>query len=115
MVDVMAEQTSKNLTGHVLEIRSLVAYQPGAVVSRMLVYKSAGTITLFAFDAGEELSEHTAPYDAVVMGLEGEATITIAGKEYVLGEWEMIIMPAHIPHAVKAGSQFKMVLTMIHA
>ena len=94
---------------------SLIAYQPGAVVSRMLVYKSAGTITLFAFDAGEGLSEHTAPFDAVVMGLEGEAKITIAGEEYVLGDGEMIVMPAHIPHAVEARTQFKMVLTMIHA
>jgi quercetin dioxygenase-like cupin family protein len=111
----MPEQTRENLSGRVLGIRSLIAYQPGAVVSRMLVYKSAGTITLFAFDAGEGLSEHTAPYDAVAMGLEGEAKITIAGEECVLGEGEMIIMPAHIPHAVEARTQFKMVLTMIHA
>ncbi len=96
-------------------MRNLISYQPGAVVSRMLVYKSAGTITLFAFDAGEGLSEHTAPYDAVVMGLEGEAKITLGGEKYVLCEGEMIIMPAHIPHAVEAGTQFKMVLTMIHA
>jgi len=111
----MPDQTRENLSGRILPMASLIAYQPGAVVSRMLVYKSAGTITLFAFDAGEGLSEHTAPYDAVAMGLVGEAKITIAGEEYVLGEGEMIVMPAHIPHAVEARTQFKMVLTMIHA
>ena len=111
----MADQTRENLSERVLKIAGLIECQPGAVVSRMLVYKSAGTITLFAFDAGEGLSEHTAPYDAVAMGLAGEAKITIAGEEYVLGEGEMIVMPANIPHAVKAVTQFKMILTMIHA
>jgi len=86
-----------------------------AFVSRMLVYTKAGTITVFAFDAGEGLSEHTAPYDAILQVLDGEALITIADKEYPMKAGELIIMPAKIPHAVHATTPFKMMLTMIHA
>lgn len=105
----------EDIRGKVLEPRDLVAYQDGAVVSRMLVYKPSGTVTLFAFDAGEGLSEHTAPYDAIVSIIEGEAAVTIAGTEYHLGPGQMIIMPANIPHAVDAVQRFRMMLTMIHS
>ena len=108
------EQQKEDLSGRVLDPRDLVAYQEGAVVSRTLVFRKAGTITLFAFDAGEGLSEHTAPFDAIVTILEGEAGITIGGKPFRLSEGGMIIMPANRPHALKALSRFKMMLTMIH-
>jgi len=81
----------------------------------MLINAPAGTITVFAFDAGEGLSEHTAPYDAVLQVLEGETLITIEGTDYPLKAGEIIIMPARKPHAVQAVTQFKMMLTMIHA
>ena len=111
----MNEKKTEDLKGKVLEPKDLIAYQDGSVVSRMLVYKPQGTITIFAFDAGEGLSEHTAPYDAIATITDGEATITIAGKEFRLSAGQMIIMPANIPHAVMAVQRFKMVLTMIHA
>ena len=91
-----------------------VDYQPGAVVSRMLVFKRTGTITLFAFDEGQGLSEHTAPYDAIVTVLEGAARVTIRDKEFALAEGELIVMPANVPHAVYATTRFKMELVMIH-
>jgi len=105
----------ENLRGKLLEPKDLITYQDGSIVSRMLVHKSAGTITLFAFDAGEGLSEHTAPYDAIVSVIDGEAAITIGGTDYNVGTGQMIIMPANIPHAVDAVQRFKMLLTMIHA
>jgi len=111
----MPEAKKENLAEQVIDPRDLVAYQPGSIVSRMLVYTKSGTITVFAFDAGEGLSEHTAPYDAVLQVLDGEALVTIAGKEYPMKAGNLIIMPATIPHAVHAVTQFKMMLTMIHA
>ncbi|HQD25294.1 MULTISPECIES: cupin domain-containing protein [Methanoculleus] len=111
----MSKEKKEKLTEQVIDPRDLVAYQPGSIVSRMLVYTKAGTITVFAFDAGEGLSEHTAPYDAVLQVIDGEALITIAGKEYPMKAGQLIIMPANIPHAVHAVTQFKMMLTMIHA
>ncbi|RXE57001.1 cupin [Methanoculleus taiwanensis] len=110
----MTGPEKETLTGKILNPADLVAYQGGSIVSRMLVYKKSGTITLFAFDAGEGLSEHTAPYDAILTVLDGEATVTIAGAEHLLKAGELIIMPANIPHAVKATDRFKMMLTMIH-
>jgi quercetin dioxygenase-like cupin family protein len=106
---------AEDLSGRGLDPASLIAYQEGSVVSRMLVYKDAGTITLFAFDEGEGLSEHTAPYDAILLVLEGEAEVTIAGETSSLTGGQLIIMPANIPHAVAAKTRFKMMLTMIHA
>jgi|SRR5208337_4145892 len=103
-----------SLAGRVLAPADLIAYQDGSVVSRMLVYKKTGTITLFAFDAGEGLSEHTAPYDAIASIIDGEAEITIDKTAYDLHMGQMIIMPAKIPHAVQAKKRFKMLLTMIH-
>jgi quercetin dioxygenase-like cupin family protein len=111
----MTEKKQDVLKETVLDPDELIAYQDGSVVSRMLVYKPAGTITLFAFDAGEGLSEHTAPYDAIVTIIDGEAEITIAGREFHLKKGQMIIMPANVPHALSAVQRFKMMLTMIHA
>jgi len=108
-------KAKENLAEQVIDLCNLVAYQSGSIVSRMLVYTKAGTITVFAFDAGEGLSEHTAPYDAILQVLDGEALITIADKEYPMKAGELIIMPAKIPHAVHAIAPFKMMLTMIHA
>ena len=99
----------------VSRVVDLVSYQDGAVVSRIVIKRDTGNVTLFAFDAGQELSEHTTPYDALVQLVDGEAAITIAGRPYRLRAGDMIIMPAHQPHAVKALSPFKMLLTMIRS
>jgi len=104
-----------NLSAQVLRAGDLVTYQAGAVVSRTIVNQKTGTVTLFAFDAGEALSEHTAPYDALAQALDGEAEITIAGQPFHLDAGDMIIMPANQPHAVKALKNFKMMLTMIRS
>lgn len=99
----------------VSRVVDLVSYQGGAIVSRIVVKRDAGNVTLFAFDAGQELSEHTAPYDALVHVVDGEAAITVAGRPYRVSAGEMILMPAHQPHALKAVSRFKMLLTMIRS
>jgi quercetin dioxygenase-like cupin family protein len=99
----------------VLELASLAEYQEGAVVSRQITKAEAGNVTLFAFDAGQELSEHTAPYDALVEILDGRALIVISGREHQLEKSQAIIMPADEPHAVRAQGRFKMLLTMIRA
>lgn len=104
-----------SLAAQVLHTSDLVGYQEGAVVSRTLLNQKTGTVTLFAFDQGQELSEHTAPYDALVQVLDGEAEITIAGQPFHLTAGEAIIMPANDPHAVKALTKFKMMLTMIRS
>jgi quercetin dioxygenase-like cupin family protein len=93
----------------------LVDYQDGSVVSRTLLDKKTGTVTLFAFDRGQGLSEHTAPFDALVHLLQGEAEITISGKALRLKEGEMVIMPANQPHALRAIEKFKMILTLIRS
>jgi quercetin dioxygenase-like cupin family protein len=92
---------------------NLIEYQDEAVVSRTLIKKSTGTVTLFAFDTGEGLSEHTSPFDAMVFNIEGEAEIKISGNISALREGEMIIMPSYQPHSLKALSKFKMLLVMI--
>jgi quercetin dioxygenase-like cupin family protein len=92
-----------------------VSYQDGAVVSRELLKKAAGSVTLFAFDAGEGLSEHSAPFDALVQVLEGEAEIIISGQPHRVPGGGMILLPAGQPHALKAVSRFKMMLTMIRS
>jgi quercetin dioxygenase-like cupin family protein len=99
----------------VLPLDDLIACQEGAVVSRQIVKAEAGNVTLFAFDKGQELSEHTAPFDALVHVLDGEAEIRIAGKPFTLKAGEAIVMPANEPHALKALTRFKMLLTMIRA
>ncbi len=93
----------------------LVGYQEGSVVSRILVRRDTGNVTLFAFAEGQELSEHTAPFDALVQVLEGEGEIVIAGKSFQLGAGEVILMPANRPHAVRAIARFKMLLIMIRS
>ena len=98
-----------------LQLLDLVAYQEGSVVSRQITKADAGNVTLFAFDGGQELSEHTAPFDALVHVLEGQAEVRIGGKPSLLQAGEAIVMPADIPHAVRAVQRFKMLLTMIRA
>jgi quercetin dioxygenase-like cupin family protein len=99
----------------VLPLVTLVEYQEGAVVSRIVVKNEGGSVTLFSFDEGQELSEHTAPFDALVHVLEGTAEITISGQPFQVTTGAAIIMPAGAPHAVKAIGKFKMLLTMIKA
>jgi len=96
-----------------VHLKDMAAYQEHSVVSREIIRKPAGTVTVFAFDQGEGLSEHTAPFDAMVYLLEGEAEVTIDKKPHSVKEGEMIIMPAHKPHALKAMKKFKMLLVMI--
>lgn len=93
----------------------LVSYQDGSTVSHTISKSSAGTVTAFAFDAGEALSEHTAPFDAHLQVIDGEAEITIAGTPHVLTAGQMITLPANVPHAVTAHQRFKMLLIMIRA
>lgn len=94
-------------------LSGLINYQDGSVVSRTLIDKKAGTVTLFAFDSEQGLSEHMAPYDALVQVLDGEVEVTISGKPVNLKVGEVTIMPANEPHALKAKTRFKMLLTMI--
>jgi quercetin dioxygenase-like cupin family protein len=91
----------------------MAAYQDDSIVSRQVTKADAGNVTLFAFDAGQELSEHTAPFDALVHVLDGEAEVTISGQRFRVGMGEAIILPAGQPHALKALSRFRMLLTMI--
>jgi len=98
-----------------LSLPALVDYQQGSIVSREIMKKDAGTVTVFAFDEGQGLSEHTAPFDALVQVLDGEAAIKIAGTPHRVQAGQMIIMPAHKPHALKAIQRFKMMLFMIRS
>ncbi len=113
MTENTGEGKRMELAGRVLAMNDLVGYQEGTVASRMIVFKKTGTVTVFAFDAGEGLSEHSAPYDAILMVTDGEAEISLAGKPASVKTGEMIILPANIPHAVTAVKRFKMVLIMI--
>ncbi len=101
--------------GRSQELVSLVAYAADSIVSKTILDKPAGTITLFAFDKGQNLSEHTAPYDAVVQVIDGAGMMTIDGKDINVPAGQIIVMPGNIPHAVKANERFKMLLTMIRA
>jgi quercetin dioxygenase-like cupin family protein len=103
----------KTPVGEVLTLLDSVDYQPGAVVSKTVVKKNAGTITVFAFDEGQGLSEHTAPFDAMVYVFDGQVEVTIAGEPHVLAAGQVIIMPANKPHALRALAPFKMMLIMI--
>lgn len=96
-----------------VRLTDLIEYHEASVVSRTLIDKKAGTVTLFAFDEGQGLSEHTAPYDAMVLIVDGEAEMTISDKAYRLKAGEMIMMPANEPHSLKARARFKMLLTMV--
>ena len=113
----MAEKTpdSERLAERILKLADLVEYQEGSVVSRTIIDQKTGTLTLFAFAEGQGLSEHTAPFDALVHLLDGEAEINISGKSYLLQAGDTIIMPAKKPHALKAIKSFKMLLVMIRS
>ncbi|MFX0104880.1 MAG: cupin domain-containing protein [Candidatus Hodarchaeota archaeon] len=104
---------NQNLKKKILSIESMLDYQEGSVVSRAIINKDVGTITLFSFDKGESLSEHTAPFDALVYIFDGEAEIIISSEKFILNKGQMIIMPANEPHALKALDKFKMMLIMI--
>jgi quercetin dioxygenase-like cupin family protein len=101
--------------GEAFDLSATVPYAIGAVVSKTLIKKETGNITLFAFDAGQGLSEHTAPFDAVVQILDGEADITIGGQTQTVDAGQMLIMPANVPHALHAREKFKMLLVMIRS
>jgi len=103
----------EELQAKALKLSELIDYQEGSVVSREIIAKKTGTVTLFAFDLGQGLSEHTAPFDATVFCLEGEVVVTISGKPILVKKDEMVIMPADQPHSLKANSKFKMLLIMI--
>lgn len=96
-----------------VDLKDAVAYAAGSVVSKTLLDKKAGTLTLFSFDAGQSLSEHTAPFDAVVQVLDGEAHLVIGGEDVLVRSGELAVMPANIPHSVRADERFKMLLIMI--
>jgi len=106
---------SSGFAGQAVNLAGLVVYQSGSVVSREVVNKPTGTVTAFAFDAGQGLSEHTTPFDALAYLLDGEAEITIAGKPIAAKTGDMVIMPANQPHALKAVKRFKMLLVMIRS
>ncbi len=103
------------MSQQVSNIKELVAYQDGSIVSKEIINKTTGTVTLFAFDRDQGLSEHTAPFDALVNVLDGEVEITIAGEPHQLKEGEMVIMPGGKPHALRAVKRFKMMLVMIRS
>jgi len=108
-------EPAESLIGKAVEMGGLVSYHSGSVISRTLVDRKVGTITLFSFDAGQGLSEHTVPFDAFVQIVDGSAEVTIAGKKHLVSAGEFIIMPANIPHSMKAVEKFKMMLVMIRA
>lgn len=114
----MSNKERKNVVleqclGRPLELAGAIDYGSDSVVSKTLIDKEAGTVTLFAFDAGQGLSEHQAPYDAIVQIIEGKGDIVIDGKDIDAAAGQLIVMPANVPHAVKANERFKMLLTMI--
>lgn len=113
MAAIKKEKSDRDLKSRAVALPDLVHFQDGAIVSREVVSQPTGTVTAFAFDEGEQLSEHTAPFDAMVIDLDGEADITIGGVVHRLKPGEMIIMPADVPHGVRAATRFKMLLVMI--
>ncbi len=115
MSEERKSNTLEKLAGQALRLADLISYQDGSVVSRTLVNKPTGTVTLFAFDAGQSLSEHTAPYDALVVMVDGEADITVSGNTVRARTGDLVIMPANAPHALTAVTPYKMMLTMIRS
>jgi quercetin dioxygenase-like cupin family protein len=109
------DRNREELVANSAEVMGLVEYQDGSVVSRTLIKKPTGTVTLFAFDEGQSLSEHTTPYDALVQVLDGSAEFRIGGEPHTVARGEAIILPAGVPHAVQARERFKMLLTMIRS
>jgi quercetin dioxygenase-like cupin family protein len=104
---------SEQLKAKKLKLEDLIEYQEGTIVSREIIHKGTGTVTIFAFDKGEGLNEHTAPFDAIVQVIDGKAEITISGEKNILEKGNIIILPANNSHALNAMERFKMVLTMI--
>lgn len=115
MKDDTKELDSGIFKAEVTKLLDLVDYQKDAIVSRTIIDKETGTVTLFAFDEGQKLSEHTAPFDALVYILDGETEVVISKKSHRVEEGEMILMPANEPHAIRAVKRFKMLLTMIRS
>lgn len=115
MSPVRKTKPAGELLAKALEVRALAEYQAGATVSREVISRKTGTVTAFAFDEGQGLSEHAAPFDALVHVIDGEAEITISGRAHRLRAGQMIIMPANEPHALKAVKKFKMMLVMIRS
>ena len=113
MTKIPEKQSEPSVPENPCEVADLVQYQAGSVVSRTILKKEKGNVTVFAFDEGQGLSEHTAPFDALVYLIDGTADVTLLGKTHRLGRGEMIRMPAHQPHSLKAVKRFKMMLTMI--
>lgn len=111
----MNQSERDRLVGRATRLADLAGYQEGSVVSRTIIEKKTGTATLFAFDRGQGLSEHTAPYDAMVYVLDGQAEITISSRPIRVTQGEMVIMPAGEPHSVRATTSFKMLLIMIRS
>ncbi len=109
------QNSSEKLVAQAFRLANLVDYQAGSIVSRTIIDKKTGTVTLFAFDEGQGLSEHTTPFDALVYLIDGQAEVVISGKTLHLKEGEIVIMPANEPHALKAVKRFKMLLTMIRS
>ncbi len=109
----MTENDSANGASRVQRLEDLVSYQDGSVVSREIIRKGTGTVTLFAFDENQGLSEHTAPFDAMVYIVDGKAEVTISGRPHHLNQGDAVIVPANEPHALKALTRFKMLLVMI--
>jgi len=107
--------SEKEILANVFDLDKMLDYQEGSVVSRTIINKEIGTVTLFSFDKDEGLSEHTAPFDALVYVFDGEAEISISKQAHILKKGQMIIMPANEPHALKALNRFKMMLVMIKA
>ena len=111
----MKQKRLEKITGQAIRLVDLADYQEGSVVSRTIIDKKTGTVTFFAFDEGQGLSEHTAPFDALVYLLDGEAEIVISGRPIYVKGGEMVIMPANQPHALRAIKNFKMILIMIRS
>ena len=111
----MDTEASGPVQGAVLSLADLTDYQEGSIVSRTIIKRRHGSVTLFAFDRGQELSEHTAPFDALVQVVDGTAEISIDGVPHRVSNGEAILMPANLPHSVSAATRFKMLLTMVHS
>jgi quercetin dioxygenase-like cupin family protein len=109
------QKSMEDLRGRPYNVADLVGYQAGSIVSREIISQKTGTVTIFAFGEGQQLSEHTAPFDAMVLGLDGEAEVIISGQPRRIRKGEMIMMPANKPHALKAVGKFKMILIMIRS
>jgi quercetin dioxygenase-like cupin family protein len=115
MSPIQKQKTTGEIKAKALELSALTDYQPGSIVSREIVSQKTGTVTVFAFDEGQGLSEHTTPFDALVYVIDGETEIIISGRSHRLKGGQMIIMPANEPHALKAVKRFKMMLVMIRS